>query len=281
CGAYKRNQYNYQSRNFTSNRYNNIICRRQNDFTSNGNNNLSYRQNNNNNNNNNIFYNRNFQQRYNRNSVSNESMYSHYGYTNGPQRSRSIQPRKRRPRGAQLNDFMPPPLRNTSSSNLPNLPQDFNLANDPVAAYARPNTPTAALTQRPMFLTQTITTDDNNNNTTQPFAINDDISNNSLNEQHQNTQQQQRPTTANKTASYKRRKYRNYQQQYRNMADNNDSNYNKFSELSDQDACTDIDSNFEYAMNDDTQLMNNNNNANNMNMNKQETKQNRNSKKKK
>ncbi|CAF1510814.1 unnamed protein product [Rotaria magnacalcarata] len=179
---------------------------------------------------------------------------------------------------------MSPPLRNTSS-NLPNLPQDFNLANDPVATYARPNTLTAALTQRSMFLTQTITTDDNNNNnnnnTTQPFAINDDISNNNLNEHHQNTQQQQRPTTANKTASYKRRKHRNYQQQYRNMADNNNSDYNKFSELSDQDACTDIDSNYEYAMNDDTQLMNNNNNANNMNMNKQETKQNRNSKKKK
>ncbi|CAF3592338.1 unnamed protein product, partial [Rotaria sp. Silwood2] len=204
-GAYKSNPYNYQYRNYISNENN----------MNNNNNNINGRQNNN------ISYNRNFQQRYNQYSINNDSMGSYYGYNSGPprpqnrlnlnrrkSRSGSTEQRRSGPRHLKLNDFMPPQLRD-SSSNLSNLPSDFNLANDPTTENKRPNTPTNALPQRPNFSTQTITTA---NNTTQPFVVDHDSNN--LNQQQQSGLHRQ---TTN-TSSYRRRQRRVRQQKYRNTA---------------------------------------------------------------
>jgi hypothetical protein len=247
-------------------------------------NNYQYRNNNNNfYRRNNTFYNRNVQQGDNRNNNYgniNRPPQSTHGRFNSrsrrPDRSGSRQQQQQRrsgPRQLKLNDFMPPQLRDISTSNTRNLPSDFNLTNSDYTGTTntRSNTPVNALTQRSKFATQTITTND----TTQPFNVDGNDNSNNFNQEepsHQRNNQQQQTTTA----SYRRRQRRIRQQQYRNVRDNYN---NQFAELAEANTHTDIESNYGDDTNDVEPLFNNNINANN-NKKKNEIKQNQNKKKK-
>ncbi|CAF4416054.1 unnamed protein product [Rotaria socialis] len=108
--------------------------------------------------------------------------------------------------------------------------------------------------------------------TTQPFTVNVDT--NDLDQQQQSSQQ--RPTTNTSTRRRQNRRNRQ-QQQYPNTADNYNLNYNKFTELSEADACADIESNYDDDISDDAPIINKNKIKNKA---KQQTEQNRNNKKK-
>ncbi|CAF4757436.1 unnamed protein product, partial [Rotaria sp. Silwood2] len=119
--------------------------------------------------------------------------------------SRQRQGRTSKPGQLQLNDYMPPQLRVTTSiGNIPNLPLDFTLTNLDTTMNARSNLPGNVLTQRPNYTTQRITTND----TTQPFVVSNDLNenNNEQQLQHNNNQQlkhnynqPERPTIATTT----------------------------------------------------------------------------------
>ncbi|CAF3800865.1 unnamed protein product [Rotaria sp. Silwood1] len=98
---------------------------------------------------------------------------------------------------------MPLQLRDKSSENMPNFPLDFNLTtSDTTTINTRSNIPVSALSQRPYFATQTITTND----TTQPFNVYDDENvNGQQPKQKKNNQPERRTTTTNITASYRHR----------------------------------------------------------------------------
>ena len=97
------------------------------------------------------------------------------------------QQRINRPREIRLKDFMPPQLRDNLPFSTRNLPSNFNLGNlDPMADNRR-DSETDALSQRPNFSTQTITTND----TTQPFII-DNTLNNSKQQLGQHQEQENR-----------------------------------------------------------------------------------------
>ncbi|CAF4310927.1 unnamed protein product, partial [Rotaria magnacalcarata] len=143
-------------------------------------------------------------------------------------RQEQRQRRRSGPRQLQLNDFMPPQLRDKSQGNMPNLPVDFNLITlNTTAANTRSNVPVDALPQRSIFTTQAIRT---TNDTTQPFSVYDDFNEN---------------TTTTTTASYRRRQRRTRQQQYHNTNDRNDENFNRFAALEQNDPLTDIESNYD------------------------------------
>ncbi|CAF4635762.1 unnamed protein product, partial [Rotaria socialis] len=143
---------------------------------------------------------------------------------------------------------------------------------DPTTTATRPNQPANALPQRTKFATQTQTITAASHNTTQPFTVNVDT--NDLDQQQQSSRQQ-RPTA--NTSTRRRQNRRNRQQQYHNTADNYNPNYNKFTELSEADASTDIESNYDDDIKDAAPSINKNNNNNKT---KQQTEQNRNNKKK-
>ncbi|CAM2705332.1 unnamed protein product [Rotaria socialis] len=216
--------------------------------------------------------------------MNNGSMQSYYNYNNRPpilqsrfnlnrriNRSGSREQRRSGPRQLRLNDFMPTQLRDTSPV-LANLPSNSNLNTDPTTTATRPNQPANALPQRTKFATQTQTITAASHNTTQPFTVNVDT--NDLDQQQQSSRQQ-RPTA--NTSTRRRQNRRNRQQQYHNTADNYNPNYNKFTELSEADASTDIESNYDDDIKDAAPSINKNNNNNKT---KQQTEQNRNNKKK-
>ncbi|CAM4968021.1 unnamed protein product [Rotaria socialis] len=224
-----------------------------------------------NNNNSNNYYHRNdivlnqncqkrFQQRYKRANINNGYPRNQYLYektkfvrspktTRSTSRQRQPQQRQRRRSGSsqlQLNDFMPPQLRDASPANMPNLSVNFNLTTSNITATnTSSNIPVGALPQRSIFATQAIRT---TNDTTQRFNVYDD-SNENVNaqqpKQKKKNNQSEHQTTTTTTASYRRRQRRNRQQQYHNTNDRNGQNFNRFAALKQNDASTDIESNYD------------------------------------
>ncbi|CAF3229367.1 unnamed protein product [Rotaria sp. Silwood2] len=196
--------------------------------------------------------------------------------------SRQRQGRTSKPGQLQLNDYMPPQLRVTTSiGNIPNLPLDFTLTNLDTTMNARSNLPGNILTQRPNYTTQAITTND----TTQPFVVCNDLNEN-INEQqlqHNNNQQlkhnynqPERPTiaTTTTTTSYRRRQRRIRQRQQRqNYHDINNENHNRFNILEKIDTSTDTESDYEnQAVDDVLSIVDNDSNYNNENQSRQQNK---------
>ncbi|CAF1470473.1 unnamed protein product, partial [Rotaria magnacalcarata] len=176
----------------------------------------------------NVYYNRNYQRRYNDNrNYPLQRRYNDYPRNiarsrnngnrqqQGRRRSQSRQPRqqsRRRPRQIILDDFMPEQLRDRSSS-----------ASNPPVESNNNNAPPEALPQREIFRIRTAVAE-NNTNTTQPFRVTEE-------EEKQDNVRQQRRTT---TASYRRRQRRMNRQQYRQNDDNKNvpRNRNRFNALS-------------------------------------------------
>ena len=281
------NRYNSPYRNYDGNGNNFRRRNYNNNFYRGNNNNNSYRRNYNNNfnrgGNNNNFPRRNYNQSHrsddfdrNQDDAENSdtentgksSRQTRFVGRRRTNRSKSRQARGNGPRQLQLNDFMPPELRDMSPVDVPNLPADFNLTNSGATTTStRPRTPNNALPQRSKFVTQTVTS----NNRTQPFNVTDDNTNDNRNQQarqpsrNQQQRQQQLPNTTTTTASFVRRKRRNRQKQYRNMTNQYDENYNRFDALRETDVSTDIESNYGDEATDASPFRNNINNNNKQN----------------
>ncbi|CAF3700301.1 unnamed protein product [Rotaria socialis] len=124
----------------------------------------------------------------------------------------------------------------------------YSMNNDSMESYYNYNN------RPPIFQTAS-------HNTTQSFTVNVDT--NDLDQQQQSSQH--RPTTNTSTRRCQQR--RNRQEQYRNTADSdNNYNYNRFNDLTEADANTDIESNYDDVMNNDAAPIINKNKNNNKKM---------------